>query len=193
MTAPDQRGPGDRNRLRSALKQAASVLKAGDVPFALAGSYALWARGAPESEHDVDFAVAESDTEAAAGTLAAAGLAVSRPPEDWLFKVDVGGSTVDVLHRLAGVPVTAEMLARAEELEVLSIRMPVLGTTDLVTTKLNVLSEHHCDFAALLPAVRAVREQLEWERLRADTAGNDFAVAFLCLAARLGICPDGRR
>ena len=32
------------------------------LPFALAGGYALWAHGAPESENDVDFVIAEEDT-----------------------------------------------------------------------------------------------------------------------------------
>jgi hypothetical protein len=47
-----------RTGLREALKLVAVTLKEGDAPFALAGGYALWARGAPESEHDVDFVVA---------------------------------------------------------------------------------------------------------------------------------------
>lgn len=187
MSAPGERAGADRDQLRAALKQTASVLKRGGAPFALAGSYALWARGAPESEHDVDFVVPEDDTEHAAQILADAGFALTRPPEDWLFKVAVAGTTVDVLHRMAGVPVTAATVARAETLEVLSIRMPVLDATDLVITKLNVLSEHHCDFGALLPSVRAVREQLDWRRVRAETERNDFAVAFCCLADRLGI------
>jgi hypothetical protein len=187
MSLAGQRGGVDRDRLREALKQAASALKKGGARFALAGSYALWARGAPESEHDVDFAVPEEDTEQVAQILREAGFELTRPPEDWLFKVTVGGTTVDVLHRMAGAPVTAQTVERAEELEVLSIRMPVLDATDLVITKLNVLSEHHCDFGALLPSVRAVREQLDWARLRAETAGNDFAAAFCVLADRLGI------
>jgi hypothetical protein len=39
----------------------------------------------------------------------------------------------------------------------------------------------------LLPAARAVREQVDWDRVRARTADNDFAVAFLVLVERLGI------
>jgi hypothetical protein len=70
---------------------------------------------------------------------------------------------------------------------VLAIRIRVLPPTKVLVEKLNSLNEHHCDFAALLPAVRAVREQVDWVRLRADTAENDFAVAFLVLAERLGI------
>jgi hypothetical protein len=32
-----------------------------------------------------------------------------------------------------------------------------------------------------------VREQLDWAQLRAETADNDFAAAFLFLADRLGL------
>ncbi|MCU1655903.1 MAG: uncharacterized protein JWO57_559 [Pseudonocardiales bacterium] len=177
----------NRDLLRLALKRTASLLKYSDIPFALGGSYALWARGAPESEHDVDFVVSEDDIERVADALSAAGLAVRRPPEDWLLKVDTDGVTVDILHRIAGVPVTTGLLDRSETIEVLSIRMPVLPATDLIASKLQVLSERYCDFGALLPAVRAVREQLDWPRLREETAGNDFAAAFLFLTDRLGV------
>jgi hypothetical protein len=181
--------PGDdgRARLRDALKITASTLKRAEIGFALGGSYALWARGAPESEHDVDFVIAEDDVPRAVETMSGAGMEVLHPPEDWLVKVRVEGVVVDLLHRMAGVPVTAEVLARAGDLEVLSIRMPVLDATDLVETKLKTLTEHYCDFAALLPAVRAVREQLDWDRLARETADNDFAAAFLFLCERLGL------
>jgi hypothetical protein len=180
----------EQSKLREALKLVAVMLKESGVPFALAGSYALWARGAPEPHHDVDFVVAEEDTEAAALTLEKAGFRIERTPEDWLFKACVEQHfVIDVLHQLNGTPVDADMIASAEELDVLAIRMRVLPPTQVVTEKLNSLNEHHCDFAALLPAVRAVREQVDWDRLRADTTENDFAVAFLVLTDRLGITP----
>ena len=174
--------------LRDALKHAASALKADGPEFALAGSYALWAYGGPEPIHDVDFVIAEEDTEAAALTLEKAGFQIDRTPEDWLFKACVEQQfVIDVLHRLNGTPVNADVIAAAEELDVLAIRMRVLSPTHVLTEKLNSLNEHHCDFAALLPAVWAVRERVNWDRLRADTAENDFAVAFLVLADRLGL------
>ncbi|MGZ6778029.1 MAG: hypothetical protein ACXVGO_03430 [Mycobacterium sp.] len=174
--------------LRDALKQAASALKAHGPEFALAGSYALWAYGGPEPVHDVDFVVAERDIESAALTLEKAGFRIERTPEDWLFKACVEQEfVIDVLHQLNGTPVDAGAIASAEELDVMAIRMRVLPPTRVLTEKLNSLNEHHCDFAELLPAVRAVREQVDWERLRADTAHNDFAVAFLVLSDRLGI------
>lgn len=174
--------------LRDALKHAASAFKAHGPDFALAGSYALWAYGGPEPVHDVDFVVAEEDTEAAALTLEKAGFRIERTPEDWLFKACVEQQfVIDVLHRLNGTPVHADLISGADELDVLAIRMRVLPPTQVLIEKLNSLTEHHCDFAALLPAVRAVREQVDWTKLRADTCENDFAAAFLVLTDRLGI------
>jgi hypothetical protein len=176
------------DELRDALKRAASALKAHGPGFALAGSYALWVYGGPEPVHDVDFVVAEADADEAATTLKEAGFSIDRTPEDWLFKACVSEDViVDVLHRLNGVPVDAATIQAAEEIDVLAIRMPVLSPTQVVTEKLCSLNEHHCDFAALLPPVRGVREQVDWERVRADTAHNDFAAAFLVLTDRLGI------
>ena len=181
--------PADRDALRSALKRTASALKADGVPFALAGGYALWAHGAPESENDVDFVVAEEDIERAVHVLEEAGFAVTRPPEDWLFKVGCDGAQVDVLHRVVGEPVGPALIDRSTDMDLLGIRLPVLPATDLLSSKLRSMTEHYCDFGRLLPHVRAVREQVDWERLRAEVADNDFAVTFLFLADRLGISP----
>ncbi|RAV17062.1 hypothetical protein DQP55_03410 [Mycolicibacterium sp. GF69] len=178
--------PQRNDDLRDALKRAASALRAQGPEFALAGSYALWVFGGPEPVHDVDFVVAETDTETAAATLAEAGFRIERTPEDWLFKACVEDDfVIDVLHRLNGVPVDKDSILAADEYDVLAIRMRVLEPTDVLREKLNALNEHHCDFAALLPGVRAVREQVDWGRIRADTAENPFAAAFLVLADRL--------
>ncbi len=188
--APDGQSASDSDRLRAALKKSASALKADAVPFALAGSYALWVHGAPESTHDVDLVVDEGTVEQAVHSLTAAGFRIERPPEDWLFKAYLDDAMVDVLHRLNGVPVSAGWLDRAEPAEVLGLRIPVLAPTDVIATKLKALSERYCDFGQLLPPVRAVREQLDWPRIRAETVDNPFAAAFLVLASKLGIIDE---
>jgi hypothetical protein len=173
--------------LRDALRKAASALRAHGPEFALAGSYALWVHGAPEPVHDVDIVVAETDVERAAATLADAGFDVVRTPEDWLFKATMNAAVVDVLHRVNGIVVGPALLGAADTLDVLAIPMPVLPPTVALTQKLKSLHEHHCDFAALLPAARAVRERVDWPVLRAETKDNDFAAAFLFLLERLDI------
>lgn len=180
--------PPATGALRDGLRAAASALKEHGPRFALAGSYALWAYGAPEPSHDVDLVVAESDVDDAVATLTHAGFIVKRPPEDWLFKAWIGDTLVDVLHRVNGAPVGPADLDQAEEVDVLAIRMPVLPPTVVLIQQLRAMTERHCDFGKLLPAVRAVRERLDWERIRAQTAQNNFAVAFLVLVDRLGLC-----
>ena len=77
----------------------------------------------------MDFLVAEEDADRVAELLAERGLEVVQPPEDWLFKVYVDGAMVDVLHRLSGDPVSRGRLEDVDELEVASVRMPVLSAT----------------------------------------------------------------
>ncbi|MGY1820567.1 nucleotidyltransferase family protein [Geodermatophilus sp. SYSU D00079] len=179
--------PDDRDEIRDLLKRTAVALKQGDVPFALCGGYAAWVRGAPEPDHDADFLVPAAEAERAAKVLAEAGLEVVDPAEDWLTKVVQGNSFVDVLWRTCGDPVEMDLIDRAEELPVLSVHMPVLEATDIVVTKLMALDEHYCDYSRLLPVARALREQVDWARVRRDVEANDFAAVFLILLDRLGV------
>src|SRR3954447_13868059 len=107
----------DQESLREALKRVAVTLKDSGIPFALIGGYAVWARGGPEPEHDVDFMVAADDAAAAAEHLARADLQVVQPPEDWLFKVYTDGAMVDIIHRDAGDPARREHVEDADEIE----------------------------------------------------------------------------
>src|ERR1700710_2354367 len=173
--------------LRAALRRAASALKADGPRFALGGSYALWVHGAPEPGHDVALVVVESDVEPAAATLSKAGFVVERPVEDWLFKAYLDGALVDILHRVNGETVDAALIDSAEVHDVLALAMPVLSPTCVLRQKLLSLNEHHCDLEPLLPRLRAVREQVDWPRLRRDVEVNHFAAAVLFLADRLGI------
>jgi hypothetical protein len=75
----------------------------------------------------------------------------------------------------------------ADELEVLSVAMPVLSATVLMVQKLNAMDEHYCDFGVMLPVARALREQVDWDRVRRETKDNPFAAALLFLLERLEI------
>src|SRR3954451_7069504 len=177
----------DQESLREALKRVAVTLKGSGIPFALVGGYAVWARGGPEPEHDVDFMVAHDDAAAAAEHLTKAGLEVVQPAEDWLFKVYTDGAMVDIIHRDAGDPAGRAEVEEADEIEVLSVKMPVLSATRIMVQRLAAVDEHTCDFSRQLPVARALREQVDWGRVREETAGNDFAVAFLFLLERLAV------
>lgn len=176
-----------RRGLREALKLVAVTLKQGEAPFALAGSYGLWARGGPEPDHDVDFMVAEEDAARAMDLLAEHGMDLVQPPEDWLFKVFVQDAMVDVIFRAGSVPILRSRFDDVDELEVESVLMPVLSATTLMSDKLDALEEHQCDFGRVLPVARAVREQVDWTVVAERTKENPFAVSFLFLLDQLGV------
>ncbi len=179
----------DEEAMRAAMKRVAAVLKRADVPFVLSGGYAAWVRGGPEPDHDVDFMVPPDAVEKAVHALKEDGLRVEQPPEDWLVKVYDGDELVDLIHDSSGGPVDEARLARAETIAVMSLEMPVLDPSDIVIDKLMSLHEHHCDLGTILPVVRALREQVDWQRVREETATSAFAEAALLLCERLAIIP----
>ncbi|HYZ55514.1 MAG TPA: nucleotidyltransferase [Streptosporangiaceae bacterium] len=185
-------GPDDSSVLETLKRAAAAMSKAG-VPFALAGSVAAYARGGALPSHDVDFVIMEQDVPAAEKALAGVGMEIVHPPEDWLVKAYDDGTLVDLIFRLSGEPVGPGLLSRADELDVAAVRMPVLAATDLVLSWLRAFSEHHADFAMTLMHVRPLREQVDWERVRAEVGDSPFADAFLVLLERLRVLKAGIR
>jgi hypothetical protein len=175
--------------LTETMKKVAVTLKRAEVPFALGGSFAAYARGAPLPTHDIDFLVLPEDEVRVADALTAGGLRIERPPLDWLFKAWDEDRMVDIIYRPIGRPVTPEILGRADQLEVAAVRMPVISATDLVVFKLMTYREHVCDFGAGLPLARSLREQIDWDIVRKETAESPYARAFLFLLRELDILP----
>ncbi|WP_018252142.1 nucleotidyltransferase family protein [Salinispora mooreana] len=169
------------------LKKVAAVLKQEEIPFALGGSFAVYAHGGHSSEHDVDFLIRESDIDQALGALVAAGFLAERPPEDWLVKVFDDNRVVDLIHRPVESPVTDKTFVETIIRPVDAIHMPVLSATQLMVHKLLSFSQHYCDFARGLPLARSLREQIDWERVCRDTRHSPYAEAFLVLLDRLEV------
>jgi len=178
--------------LLDAMKRAAAALRDHEIPFTLAGSLAVYARGGPESDHDVDFVLAPHDAERALEVLGQAGFRCERPPEGWLFKVfDSNDAMIDLIFSPNGQPpdVVAEIVDRADELEVYAITMRVMSATDVLASKLLALREHYLDYEPSLEVARALREQIDWKMLAERTSGSPYAAAFFTLAQGLGLAP----
>jgi hypothetical protein len=181
------------DKLVAAMKVAAAALRDADIRFALAGGLACWARGGPATDHDVDLLVKPEDAEAALDACVTAGLRGERPPEDWLFKAYHEDTPVDLIFSPSGGPVTDELLDRAEEREVMAMRLPVSSLEDVLATKLLALTEQEPDYGAVLEIARTLREQIRWDEVREKTNGSPFAKAFFTLIEELGILPDHAR
>src|SRR5438034_8361328 len=119
------------------MKQAAGTLDEAGLPYVRGGGLACWARGAPKTEHDVDFLVKPEDAERAQVALADAGMRAETPPEGWLLKAyDENGVLIDLIFDPNGGPVDDALFERAEEMEVQAMRINVAALEDVIVQKL---------------------------------------------------------
>src|SRR5437867_6490752 len=84
----------DFRELLETMKKAGGILNDAGVPWVLGGGLACWARGGPETEHDVDFLVKPADPDRAQHAFAEAGLNTEGPPGGWLVSAWLGGVLV---------------------------------------------------------------------------------------------------
>ena len=175
--------------MEASLKKAAAALREADIAFLLGGSLASWARGGPETTHDLDFMIKPEDADRAVEVLCGTGMKAERPPEEWLLKVWDGDVLIDLIHGPSGLEMTDDVIERGDTLNVLSMEMKVMALEDVVTTKLEALTEHELDYSGVLQIARALREQIDWAVVRERTHGSPYAKAFFVLVEELGIAP----
>jgi hypothetical protein len=177
------------SEIEHALKRAAAALREADIPFLLGGSLASWARGGPETRHDLDLMIKPEDIERGVEALAGTGMRIERPPEEWLVKAWDGETLVDLIYCPKGLPMDDDVIARGEDLSVLGMEIRVMALEDVVATKLMALTEHSLRYEGLLQIARSLREQIDWADVQARTRESPFARAFFVLLEGLEIIP----
>jgi hypothetical protein len=183
----DKDAPSSLDELTESLKRAVSALEGQKVPYLLGGGLGCWARGGPPSSNDIDLMVAAAEAERALDALAGAGMRAEKPPEQWLFKAWDGEVLIDLIFEPAGMRITPEVFERGDELSVAGMYVRVMALEDILVTKLLALDEHSADYRDLLQIGRALREQVDWARLRERTSSSPFACAFFAIAEGLQI------
>jgi hypothetical protein len=179
--------PEDSQPLVQTLKRVAYHLKEIGAPFALAGSFAVYARGGASVDHDVDFLIKAEDVDRVLDALVEVGFRAEIPPEGWLVKVYDEDRLVDLIFSPVERPVTDETLADTDELPVNACHLPVLSATEVIIHKLLSMGPQSCDFARALPVARTLREQIDWARVERETAHSPYAQAFMVLLDRLNV------
>lgn len=170
------------------MKRASGILRDAEIPFVLAGGLACWSRGGPQTDHDVDFYVRPEDVNVALEAFEQAGMRTEHPPEGWLVKAwDEDDTLIDLIFSPSSGPITDEVIERAEEREVMAVRMKVATLEDVMVSKLLALQEQEPDFGSVLKIARMLREQMHWDEIRERTEQSPFAKAFFTLVEELGI------
>lgn len=176
---------GEVEQIKQSLKRGAAALRDAGIPFVVGGGLASWARGGPESGHDVDFFVKPDDAEQAWKALESVGMRLERPPEGWLLKAWDDDVLIDIIFAPSGLEITDELIDRAEEMEVLAQSMRILSLEDLMVTKLSCLREHEIDYDPHIEIARSLRERIDWDDVRARAPDNPYVRAFFTLAEGL--------
>jgi Nucleotidyl transferase of unknown function (DUF2204) len=184
MTAADT---GCFEAIEATLRKAVAALDRARVPFLLGGSLAVWARGGPESCNDLDLMVRPEDAEDALGALEEAGMRGERPPEGWLYKAWDGEVLVDVIFGPKGLPIDDAVFERSQAVGAFGLEVRAMALEDVLITKLRAMHEHYLDYDPLLQMTRAVRERIDWDRVRAATENSPYARAFFTLAEGLDL------
>jgi hypothetical protein len=182
---PEDETPFDE--LLETLKKVAGLLRDAEVPFLLGGGLAVWARGGPETAHDIDLMLRRPDAERGVKVLASAGLRTEEPPEGWLYKAFDGDVMVDLIFEPSGQPIEDAVFERAQEVNVNAVPMRVMSLEDVFVTKLIAMREHELDYESVVQMARPVREQVDWKDVRSRTDDSPYAAAFFTLAEELGI------
>src|SRR5688500_16474795 len=175
------------DEISETLKKVVAALRDNEIPHLLGGSLAFWAHGGPERRKDLDFMIKPEDGERALEALAAEGLRTEKPPEGWLYKAWEGDVLVDLIFHPKGMEIDDSVIARGEDLEVLSMPLKVMALEDVMCTKLLALHEHHLDYSSLVQMARALREKVDWEEVRARTDKSPFARAFFTMIEGIGV------
>jgi hypothetical protein len=186
-------GSAPAEQLLEAMMHAAAALRAADIPYLLAGSFAAWARGAPARDTDLDFAIKHEDVSRAVDALVAAGMEPRPTPEEWLRKVCEGDVQIDLIFHPAGLDIDDDVLERGDDIEVHGMTFRVMAVDDVLTTKLFAFKEHYLDYESTLEMARMLREQIDWDELRRRCDDYAYAKPFFTLVEELGVIekPDG--
>jgi predicted nucleotidyltransferase len=177
--------------IKASLKKAAGALRLAELQFMLGGGLAVWARGGPDTDHDLDLMLRPDDAERALDVLAKEGMEIERPPEHWLYKARDGDVLIDLIFEPSGLVIDDDVFSRADEIDVYAVRMLVMAIEDVLVTKLRAMGEHALDYEAVVEIARVLREQVDWANVRERTADSPYARAFFALVEELGVVePD---
>jgi hypothetical protein len=141
-----------------------------DVPFLLAGTYALSAyTGINRATKDLDIICRPGDYPSVLNHFRRLGHEVAVEDERWLAKVFHDGQFFDVIfaswHGLT--PVTDAWFDHALHVQILGVQVRVIAPTELIWSKAFVQLRHRYDGADISNLILKQHERIDWRRLLA--------------------------
>jgi hypothetical protein len=148
--------------------EAVRELAATDIPFLVAGTYAVSAyTGITRQTKDLDIFCKAGDYARILAHFKQTGYAVEIVDDRWLGKVFEGTHFFDVIFRSAKgtVPVGDQWLEHARQIDLLGSRVRIIGPTELIWSKCFTQDRGRHDGADIAHTILKAQDQIDWHRL----------------------------
>jgi hypothetical protein len=160
---------------RQVYKRALEALNTADIPYVVAGAYAIYEHtGIYRKTKDLDLLFEPSSVVAAASALRAAGFVTRLEDAHWLAKATMGEYFVDLIYGMGnGVARIDEGWIRNSHPSVLAAcPVRIAPAEELVWHRLFISERHRHDMSDIVHLILCQGGSLDWERLVERTGEN---------------------
>jgi hypothetical protein len=165
LSAPAEELPEEAREL---YRRVMRTLHEGNVPFLVAGAYALsHYTGIVRHTKDFDVFLVPEDVDRALALLAAEGYEVERFSPHWLAKATCGNDFVDLIYNSGNgaTPLDRRWFDNARRGEVLGVETLICPPEEMIWSKAFLMERERFDGADVAHLLRACATELDWARL----------------------------
>jgi Uncharacterised nucleotidyltransferase len=182
----------------SCYQGALQCLEQAGIPFAVAGAFALHQHtGIWRNTKDLDIFLEPTVAPQALQTLEYRGFRTEIKDPVWLAKAYCGDFFVDLITAMgnAALLVDRSWIERSQPHQIFGIPCLVLGAEEMIASKIFVTRRERFDLADVAHLIRAIGEQLDWDRLWSLMNGHEelllwsFVFFAYVYPARVGLIP----
>lgn len=152
------------------IQQAVRDLCDGEVPFLVAGTFAVSAyTGITRLTKDLDIFCKAGDAQRLLAYFQATDYTVEIEDDRWLGKVFKGPEFFDIIFASSNgtMPVGDDWFEQARRINLYDREVGIVGPTDLIWSKCFVQMRHRYDGADIAHLILKMHEQIDWHRLLA--------------------------
>jgi len=168
---------------RALFREVLQILKAEQVPFAVAGAFALQRHtGIWRFTKDLDLFLTSENVAPALQALSHHNYRCEICDPVWLAKAHRDEFFVDLITGMSNGVIVVEdsWIERSLPADVVGLDAPVLAAEELIASKLFVTRRERFDGADIAHIIYATKGKLEWDRLRA-IVGDHWEILFWAL------------
>jgi hypothetical protein len=153
---------------RQVYRRALEALNAADVPYVVAGAYAIYEHtGIYRKTKDLDLFFEPAVVVNAAHALRAAGFVTRLEDAHWLAKATAGEHFVDIIFGMGNgvAPIDRDWVDHSRQGILAAVPVRIAPPEELIWHRLFISERHRHDMADILHLILCLGDTFDWERL----------------------------